>query len=146
MDYNIGESTLETLPGTVTPPTAIYSPPPKLTDSCIQNSCTSTPLNFGKHWSQAKIEAPLFNQELTLKLEALAKKKWKKVTFKIDSLQTKKLKRAKFKKRVKSGYRKKKILYTNYCKYKSGEYKLINPMIARQFRVRKRSNEGDLII
>lgn len=39
--YNIGESTLETLPGTLTPPSAKYSPHKKLTDDCI--SITSTP-------------------------------------------------------------------------------------------------------
>jgi hypothetical protein len=37
----IGETTLETLPGTQTPPSAIYSPPAKLAYDCI--SVTSTP-------------------------------------------------------------------------------------------------------
>lgn len=41
-DYNIGESTLETLPGTLTPPSAVYSPQSKLTDSCITQTSTST--------------------------------------------------------------------------------------------------------
>jgi hypothetical protein len=43
MNHCIGESTLETLPGTITPPTAIYSPQKSLTDSCISISVTSTP-------------------------------------------------------------------------------------------------------
>lgn len=46
MNFDIGESTLETLPGTLTPPTPIYSPLPKLTDDCI--SITSTPRELNK--------------------------------------------------------------------------------------------------
>ncbi|TID30429.1 hypothetical protein CANINC_000940 [Pichia inconspicua] len=142
MVFYIGESTLETLPGTLTPPSAIYSPPPKLTDSCIQNSCTSTPLNFGKKWDKIERNVPLFNKQLTLKLEALAEKKWKKVTFDVDSLQKSKYRNNFSKKKV---HRKEKKLYSIYCKLKSGEYKLINTIIAKTFHVTKRVNEGDLI-
>lgn len=39
--YVVNESTLETLPGTITPPNVIYSPKEKLNSSCI--TVTSTP-------------------------------------------------------------------------------------------------------
>lgn len=42
--YDVGENTLETLPGTITPPVPIYSPKEKLTESCI--SVASTPTNL----------------------------------------------------------------------------------------------------
>lgn len=134
MDFYIGESTLETLPGTITPPTAVYSPPPKLTDECIPQSCTSTPLHILKSAQIFQTTVPLFTQEVQLKLQALARRRLKKVKFDVIDKPGK--------------IRKKKNRYDPhkaYLLFKNGGFSVVDKARAIQLGVCKRVNDGDLI-
>ena len=152
--YAVGESTLETLPGTITPPIPVYSPREKLTESCI--SVASTPTNLDcklKDNDEAMVELGLF-----LSKDAIGiRKKRNRVCFiasdgeSVDGrgepirevLSEYELMRRK--KKHQKILRKRKNMWQNYRKAKMQKCTNKIDIFLKGVQIRMKKNEGDLI-
>lgn len=155
--YNIGESTLETLPGTLTPPSAKYSPYKRLTDDCI--SVTSTPkssvssnsvidLELVRGFNLGLIKMKNLNVDKNKKLNLLSNNR-KRVNFEDDPTIEKKSclginKRSHYK-LIKNRQQ----LYKFYKFIKSKKFKYVDNLWTldskHKRKSNKRGNAGDLI-
>lgn len=152
--YAVGESTLETLPGTITPPIPVYSPREKLTESCISVASTPTKLDCKlKDNDEAMVELGLF-----LSRDAIGiRKKRNRVCFiasdgeSVDGrgepirevLSEYELMRRK--KKHQKILRKRKNMWQNYRKAKNQKCTNKIDIVLKGVQIRMKKNEGDLI-
>lgn len=152
--YAVGESTLETLPGTVTPPVPVYSPKEKLTESCISVASTPTNLDYKlKDNDEAMVELGLF-----LSKDATGRrKKRNRVCFiasdgeSVDGrgepirevLSKHELMRRK--KKHQKILRKRKNMWQNYRKAKNQKCTNKMDIVLKGVQIHVKKNEGDLI-
>lgn len=155
--YVVGESTLETLPGTITPPSAIYSPKEKLVDSCI--SITSTPTKSTCSNNNEETAMNQLNQYLSIKTRKTKKEKpTKRVYFVLsdganvdgrgnpitNSLTKEEIeKRRRIHRKI---LRKRKKMWKNYQKVKMKHHCTTKlALVIRGIKIKIKKNDGDLI-